>query len=121
MNEALRQALELQAVLLAARPHKMSTRTFWGSQLLPPQRRDQRCRRAEAVENQATFRATAPMEGRQKTMTAMGNNTTDLLDTREPPRKSEWGPSNKEADRRDGQLLGNERVAAEKGRHWGIH
>jgi hypothetical protein len=31
LNEALRQAMELQDVLLAARPHKTSARTFWGS------------------------------------------------------------------------------------------
>jgi hypothetical protein len=31
VNEALRQALELQAVLLATRPHKTSARTFHGS------------------------------------------------------------------------------------------
>jgi hypothetical protein len=31
VSEALRQALELQAVLLVARPRKTSTRTFWGS------------------------------------------------------------------------------------------
>jgi hypothetical protein len=30
VNEALGQALELQAVLLAARPHKTSARIFWG-------------------------------------------------------------------------------------------
>jgi hypothetical protein len=31
VNEALRKALELQAMLLAARPQKVSARTFWGS------------------------------------------------------------------------------------------
>jgi hypothetical protein len=31
VNEALRKALELQAMLLAARPRKVSSRTFWGS------------------------------------------------------------------------------------------
>jgi hypothetical protein len=36
VNEALQQALELQAVLLAPRPHKMRARTFWGSRLSPP-------------------------------------------------------------------------------------
>jgi hypothetical protein len=34
-NEALRQALILQAMLLAARAHKSSTRTFWGSRSPP--------------------------------------------------------------------------------------
>jgi hypothetical protein len=39
-NEALRQALELQAVLLAVRLHKSSARTFWESQLPSTGRRD---------------------------------------------------------------------------------
>jgi hypothetical protein len=32
VNEALRQALELKAVLLPPRPQKVSARTFWWSQ-----------------------------------------------------------------------------------------
>jgi hypothetical protein len=32
VTEALREPLELQVVLLAARPQKMSTKSFWGSQ-----------------------------------------------------------------------------------------
>jgi hypothetical protein len=35
VNKALRQALELQAVLLVASPHKSSTMTFWGRRLPP--------------------------------------------------------------------------------------
>lgn len=35
VNEALRQMLELQAIFLAARSHKTSTKTFWGSQSPP--------------------------------------------------------------------------------------
>jgi hypothetical protein len=31
VNEALMQTLEMQAMLLAARPRKMSARTFWGA------------------------------------------------------------------------------------------
>jgi hypothetical protein len=31
VNEALRQALELHVVLIAARSQKTSTKTFWGS------------------------------------------------------------------------------------------
>jgi hypothetical protein len=37
VNEALRQALELQAVLVAARPHKNNTKIYWGSRSLPTQ------------------------------------------------------------------------------------
>jgi hypothetical protein len=40
VNEALRQALELQAVLAAARPHKNNTNIYRGSRSPPTQRRD---------------------------------------------------------------------------------
>jgi hypothetical protein len=42
VDEALRQALELQALLLAARPHKTRTKTFWGSRSSPTRGRDAR-------------------------------------------------------------------------------
>jgi hypothetical protein len=42
VNEALRQALELQAVFLAARPHKTSARTFWGNRSPPTRERKAR-------------------------------------------------------------------------------
>jgi hypothetical protein len=42
INEALRQALKLQAVLLATRLHKTNARTFLGSRSPPTQRRDTR-------------------------------------------------------------------------------
>jgi hypothetical protein len=37
VNEALRQALELQAVLVAARPYKNNTKTYWQNQSPPTQ------------------------------------------------------------------------------------
>jgi hypothetical protein len=40
VNEAVRQDLELQAMLLAARPHKTGDRTFCGRQLPPTWRRE---------------------------------------------------------------------------------
>jgi hypothetical protein len=42
VNAALRQALELQAVILSVKPHKTSTITFWRSRLPPTGRRDTR-------------------------------------------------------------------------------
>jgi hypothetical protein len=42
VKEALRQALELQAMLLTARPQNASTRKFWGSHSPPTRLRDQR-------------------------------------------------------------------------------
>jgi hypothetical protein len=72
VNEALRQALELQAVLLAARPHKTSAGKFWGSRLPPPGEETQDVWNAGTVESHATSRVAAPMEGRQKTTTVAG-------------------------------------------------
>jgi hypothetical protein len=40
LNKALRQAVELQAVLLAARLQKTITRTFWGIQLQGEETKD---------------------------------------------------------------------------------
>jgi hypothetical protein len=54
--EALRQALELQAIFLAARSHKTSTKTFWGSQSPPPDKGTQGNQNAGAVENRTTSR-----------------------------------------------------------------
>jgi hypothetical protein len=73
VNEALRQALELQAVLLAATPPKARPRKFWGSQSPPPSEDTQDEWHAGAVESQATSRVAALMEGRQKTMTSARN------------------------------------------------
>jgi hypothetical protein len=42
VNEALRQAFELQAVFLAARSYKTSTKTFWESPSPPTRQRDPR-------------------------------------------------------------------------------
>jgi hypothetical protein len=40
VNEALGQALELQAVLVAARPHQNNTNTYRGNRSLPTRRKD---------------------------------------------------------------------------------
>jgi hypothetical protein len=61
MNKALRQALEIQAVLLTARPNKTSVRDL----VAPPHGKEmQGDWLSEAVESQATSRVTASMEGR---------------------------------------------------------
>jgi hypothetical protein len=62
-NEALRQALELQAVFLAARSHKTSTKTFWGSRSPPLEKGKQGNRNAGAVKNRITLRVPVPKEG----------------------------------------------------------
>jgi hypothetical protein len=64
VNEALRQALEIQAVFVAARPHKNNTNIYRGTDRPPPDDETQNNQNAEAVENRATSRVTAPMKGR---------------------------------------------------------
>jgi ribosome-associated translation inhibitor RaiA len=65
VSEALRQALELQAVLLVARPHKTSARTFWGADRPPLDEGTPGNQFAGTVENQATSSGAAPTEGSQ--------------------------------------------------------
>ncbi|XP_033609725.1 uncharacterized protein LOC117282787 [Cryptotermes secundus] len=87
VNEALRQALELQAVLVAARPHGDSTkfRSF------PTQRGDDNRQHQDRKEG-------------------------PLRNKRESPEKSEWRPrNNRETNWRKDQPSGNERRPAEMG------
>jgi hypothetical protein len=77
VNKALRQALEPQAVLLAAKPQKMSSRIFWGSWSLQPGKETKDHRRALAVGSRTTSRVTTPMGWRQKT-TAAGNEKEEF-------------------------------------------
>jgi hypothetical protein len=81
VREALRQALELQAVFLAARSHTTSTKTFWGSRSPSPDKRTQGIRNAGAVENRATSRVPATTEQRQK-ITGAGNLMIGQAETR---------------------------------------
>jgi hypothetical protein len=78
VNEALRQTLELQAVFLAARPRKTSTRTFWGSHSPQPGEGTEDSRCAEAVGSQVASGVTVLTQWREKTRTdAIGDETTD--------------------------------------------
>jgi hypothetical protein len=66
VNEALRQALELQAVLVAASPHKNNTKTS-GEPTTPPPPPGEETRSnqdAAAVQNRATSGMTASAKGR---------------------------------------------------------
>jgi hypothetical protein len=78
VNEALRLAFKLQAILLASRPQKRAPGYFGGTDRPKPceQTKDDWC--AGAMGNQATTRLTAPTEGRQKTTIGMRNEMTDL-------------------------------------------
>jgi hypothetical protein len=66
VNEALGQALELQAVLVAARPHQNNTNTYGGNRSPPSDEKMSNNQGAGAAEKQDTFRVTAPTEEKQR-------------------------------------------------------
>jgi hypothetical protein len=116
INEALRQALELQAVLVAARPDKNNTKTYWGSQSLATWQRDAKqagcwsCGEPGHFGNNCPYRRKAGNDRRWKP------DDRPSRETRESPRRSEWRATNdKEINRRSGKPSGNERGPAEKG------
>jgi hypothetical protein len=76
VNEGLRQVLEQQVMLLAARPHKTSAKTFWGSPSPPNGQRDHRHQYAGAVGSQATSGVTASMEGSQSYVMTDGQSAS---------------------------------------------
>jgi hypothetical protein len=64
VNEALRQALELQAVLVAARYHEDNSKTYRKYRSPPPNEDTEDDQGAGGAENWATSGITAPMKGR---------------------------------------------------------
>jgi hypothetical protein len=122
VNEALRQALELQAILVATRPHKNNTKTYCGNRSPPTRRRDAKqsgcwsCREPGHFESNCPYDRKADNERRRK------HEDSPRRDKRESPRRSGWRPSNnEETKRRGGQPLGNERGPAEKGGRRRMH
>jgi hypothetical protein len=116
VNEALRQALELQAVFLAARLHKTSTKTLWRSRSPPTRRRDARksaswnCREPGHFMDNCRYERKADNDRRWK------EEERPIRDTREASRRSECRPSyNEVTNRRGGLPSGNERGPAERG------
>jgi hypothetical protein len=95
MNKALGQAFEPQAVLLVARPQKLSFRTFWGSRSLATGQRDQRlsacCSHGEPDHFQGNYlygmEAENGRRGKQEGIV--------LRERQESKRRSEWQPKDK--------------------------
>jgi hypothetical protein len=88
VNEALRQALKIQALIPAAR-------TFWRNPLHPTRRRDTRKLGCWSCGEPGHFWGNCLTEGRQKMPTsAQKHEERPPRDTREPLRKSEWRLSN---------------------------
>jgi hypothetical protein len=116
VNEALRQALELEAVFLAARLHKTSTKTLWGNRSPPNRRRDARKSACWNCREPGHFVGNCPYERKADNDRRWKQEERPIRDTRESPRRSEWRPSNNEVtNRRGGQTSGNERGPAERG------
>jgi hypothetical protein len=98
---ALRQALQLQALLLAAKPHKPSTKAFWGSRSPTTRRRDARQSRWWSSGGPGHFEGRCPYWRKTENNRRQKYENRPPRGTRELPRKSEWRPSNnREADRR---------------------
>lgn len=116
VDEALRRALELQAILLATRPHKMSTMTFWEIRSPPTQQRDARksicwsCGEPGHFGSNCPYRMIAESDHRCKP------EDKPSREMWESPRRSEWlANNNEETNRRGSRPSGNEQGLVEKG------
>jgi hypothetical protein len=109
VNEALRHVLELQAVLLAARPHKTSTKTFWGSRSPPTWQRDTRRPGCWSCGEPGHFKSNCPYGRKAENYQCWKHEDRPSRNTQELPRMSEWQPSDKkETNRRGGRKSGIE-------------
>jgi hypothetical protein len=122
VNEALRQALELQAVFLAARLQKTIANTFWGSRSLLTRKRKAKqsgcwsCGEPDHFKSNCRYGSKTVKDQRQR------NKGRPRRNRWESPRRSEWRPScHRETNRKGGQLSGNERRQAEMGRLQRVH
>jgi hypothetical protein len=98
---ALRQALQLHTLLLAAKPHKPSTKAFWGSRSPTTRRRDARQSGWWSSGGTDHFEGRWPYGRKTENNRRQKHENRPPRGTRELPRKSEWRHSNKrEADRR---------------------
>jgi hypothetical protein len=105
VNEALRQALELQAVLVAAKPQKNYAETHQGNWFSPNQQRDIKQSGCWSCGEPGHFESNCN-NGSQK------RRDGPLRDKRGSPRRLEWS-KNGEINRK--YQSGNDRGAAEKG------
>jgi hypothetical protein len=90
VNEALRQELELQTVLVAARPHQNDTNTYRGKRSPPPDEKMHNNQNAGVVENKAILRVIAPTEEKQR-ITRGRNGKLDHQETNRNRREDRNG------------------------------
>jgi hypothetical protein len=122
VNEALRKALELQAVLIAARPPKTSSRTFWGSRFPPTWRRDARNSTCWSSGDTGHFESNCPYRKKAENDQRWKPEDRQNRETWQSPIRSEWrATNNEEINRRGGKPSGNEQGPAEKGERWRMH
>jgi hypothetical protein len=121
VNEALRQALELQAVFLAARSNTTSTKTFWESRSPPTQQRNARQSECWSCGESGHLESTCPYRRKAENDRRWKPEDRPNRDTRELPRKSEWRASNEETNRRVASLRENEEGPEEKGECRSMH
>jgi hypothetical protein len=114
-NEALGQALELQAVFLAASPTRQAPRHSRGAARPPPGEGTRENQHAGTVENRDTSWVTATTKKKADKDRRRKQEERPIRDMRKSPRRSEWRPNNNEVtNRRGGQPSGNERGPAER-------
>jgi hypothetical protein len=117
VNEALRQALELQAVLIAARPYENNANTQRKYRSFPTQKpRCWNCREPGHFESDCHYgRRNGDRQRRDREDGPPRNN-------RGSPGRPEWRPgNNRETTWRSNQPAGNERGPAEKGERRHMH
>jgi hypothetical protein len=109
VKEALIQALELQAVLQAARrPHKTRTKTFWGSRLTPTRRWDARQSGCWSCGEPGHFESNCP-DGKKAENDGRGKHEDRTSQNAREFRRFERRPrDNRETNRKGGKPSGNE-------------
>jgi hypothetical protein len=122
VNEALRHALELQAVLLAARPGDNNTKIYREFQSSPTQRRDTQQSRCWNCRQPGHFERDCQYGRRHGDGQRKDRKDGPPRSNRESPGRSEWRPgNNRETSWRTNQPSGNERRSAEKGERRRMH
>jgi hypothetical protein len=114
-KEALGEALEQQAVLVAARPQKNNTKIYRGYRSPPTRRRDTKqsgcCGEPGHFESNCPYGRKADNERRRKL------EDKPSRDKLESPRRSEWRPSHNEDTNRSGAQLPGRRRRADASHH----